>query len=179
MLKPRGPVARSEYIADECINPHPRFGALTQNIRSRRGSKVDIRVPLFRDEATPEFLGGGGEEVDAFVEMDAMAFGMGCCCMQVTFQARDVDESRYMFDQLAVLSPVFLALTAASPIMKGRLTDRDSRWDVIAAAVDDRTPAERGNSDTTTAITSSSSGMMGRCWLRVSTHCKSTVRGGW
>ena len=48
-----------------------------------------------------------------------------------------------MFDQLAVLSPVFLALTAASPIMKGRLTDRDSRWDVIAASVDDRTPAER------------------------------------
>ena len=62
----------------------------------------------------------------------------------MTFQARDVDESRYMFDQLAVLSPVFLALTAATPIFRGRLVDTDVRWDVIAASVDDRTPAERG-----------------------------------
>ena len=53
-------------------------------------------------------------------------------------------ESRYLFDQLAVLSPIFLALTAASPIFKGRLADVDVRWSTISAAVDDRTPAERG-----------------------------------
>ena len=35
--------------------------------------------------------------------MDAMAFGMRC--LQVTFQARDV-ESRHLYDQLAVLSPI-------------------------------------------------------------------------
>ena len=35
-------------------------------------------------------------------------------------------------------------MTAASPIFKGRLADRDARWGVIAQAVDDRTPAERG-----------------------------------
>ncbi|CAM9584264.1 unnamed protein product, partial [Phaeothamnion confervicola] len=50
-----GPVARSEYLSDAVINPHPRFAALTCNIRERRGSKVDIRVPLFRDAQTPEF----------------------------------------------------------------------------------------------------------------------------
>ena len=159
-LSPGGPISASAYVPDECINPHPRFGALTQTIRARRGSKVDIRMPLFRDTATPEFEplpssaaaaaaanGGGGvaragvptcppvcgpggameagpvsagaaaAEVPC-VEMDAMAFGMGCCCLQVTFQARDVDESRYMFDQLAVLSPLFLALTAATPVMR-------------------------------------------------------------
>lgn len=59
-------------------------------------------------------------------------------------QARDVDESRYMYDQLAVLSPVMLALTAATPILKGRLVDTDVRWNTIATSVDDRTPAERG-----------------------------------
>ncbi len=37
------------------INPHPRFATLTGNIRRRRGDKVDIRVPLFRDARTPEF----------------------------------------------------------------------------------------------------------------------------
>ncbi|CAN0456559.1 unnamed protein product, partial [Laminaria digitata] len=31
-------------------------------------------------------------------------------------QARDIDESRYMFDQLAVVSPIMLALSAATPI---------------------------------------------------------------
>ena len=38
---------------------------------------------------------------------------------QVTFQGRDVDESRYMYDQLAVLAPIMLAMTAATPIFKG------------------------------------------------------------
>lgn len=70
-----------------------------------------------------------------------------CCavlyCTTVR-QARDVDESRYMYDQLAVLSPVMLALTAATPILKGRLVDTDVRWNTIATSVDDRTPAERG-----------------------------------
>ncbi|CAN0046707.1 unnamed protein product, partial [Phaeothamnion confervicola] len=79
-----------------------------------------------------------------YIHMDAMAFGMGCCCLQLTFQARDIDESRYMYDQLAVLSPIMLALSAATPIFRGRLADTDVRWDVIAGSVDDRTPAERG-----------------------------------
>lgn len=52
-----GPRTLSEYIGDEIINPHPRFGTLTANIRQRRGSKVNIRVPLFRDRNTPEFKG--------------------------------------------------------------------------------------------------------------------------
>ena len=33
-----------------------RFAALTRNIRYRRGGKVDIKMPLFRDIKTPEFL---------------------------------------------------------------------------------------------------------------------------
>ncbi|CAN0539577.1 unnamed protein product, partial [Ectocarpus sp. 12 AP-2014] len=48
----QGPVANSAYIPDVVINPHPRFGALTKNIRARRGNNVDIRIPLFRDENT-------------------------------------------------------------------------------------------------------------------------------
>lgn len=50
-----GPITLSEYIGDGIINPHPRFGTLTANIRQRRGSKVNIKVPLFRDTNTPEF----------------------------------------------------------------------------------------------------------------------------
>lgn len=164
------PFSQSSFVPDSVINPHPRFAALTQNIRMRRGNKVDIRIPLFRDTHTPEFLRGSASDIptssstassdptslptssasdhklepNTDILMDCMAFGMGMCCLQVTFQARDVDESRYMYDQLAVLAPIMLAMTAATPIFKGRLADIDCRWTAIAQSVDDRTPAERG-----------------------------------
>jgi Glutamate-cysteine ligase len=46
------------------------------------------------------------ETTRAAVHMDAMAFGMGCCCLQITFQAKDIDESRFIYDQLAVMAPM-------------------------------------------------------------------------
>lgn len=86
--------SESVYVPDYIINPHPRFAALTRNIRQRRGQKVDIRVPLFKDTYTPEFLVGGSSkegslsypagfkmETDGFIHMDAMSFGMGMCCL--------------------------------------------------------------------------------------------------
>ena len=60
-----GPRTESEYIGDGIINPHPRFGTLTANIRQRRGSKVNIRVPLFRDRNTPEYAGFDAPHGDA------------------------------------------------------------------------------------------------------------------
>ncbi len=173
------PHSKSIFVPDNIINPHPRFAALTTNIRERRGKKVDIKVPLFKDENTPEFKSGLTEEEkeallppgidleeNGQIYMDCMAFGMGMCCLvsfgvffmpnlvmlilhifpsqQVTFQAKDVNESRYMYDQLAVLAPIMLALTAATPIFKGRLSDIDARWTVISQSVDDRTDAEKG-----------------------------------
>jgi len=80
------------------------------------------------------------------IHMDAMAFGMGCCCLQITFQGKDIDESRFMYDQLAVVAPIMMALTASTPILKGRLADTDCRWGIISEAVDDRTEKERGRS---------------------------------
>jgi glutamate--cysteine ligase catalytic subunit len=84
------------------------------------------------------------ENVRPAIHMDAMAFGMGCCCLQITFQAKDMDESRFMYDQLAVVAPIMMALTASTPILKGRIADTDCRWGVISESVDDRTLAERG-----------------------------------
>jgi len=73
-----------------------------------------------------------------------MAFGMGCCCLQITFQAWNVNEARRVYDALVPVTPIMLALTAASPAFRGYLADVDARWDVIAASVDDRTEEERG-----------------------------------
>jgi glutamate--cysteine ligase catalytic subunit len=40
--------------------------------------------------------------------MDAMAFGMGCCCLQITFQACDINEARRLYDQLAPVAPIMV-----------------------------------------------------------------------
>ena len=127
---PLGPVAASRLVSDRVINQNPRFGALTQNIRERRGSAVSIAAPL--------------EDGRGTAEMDAMAFGMGCCCLQITMQCQSERESRFLHDQLAVLAPLFLAVSAATPIANGKLLGTDARWDIISQSVDDRTPAERG-----------------------------------
>lgn len=87
------------------------------------------------------------ESVRAAIHMDAMAFGMGCCCLQITFQGKDVEESRFIYDQLNVLTPIMMALTASTPLLRGRIADTDCRWGIISESVDDRTLAERGRKD--------------------------------
>ena len=63
--------------------------------------------------------------------MDAMAFGMGMACLQCTFSTKNVDQARFIHDQLHIFSPLFLALTAATPILKGKLSALDVRWKII------------------------------------------------
>lgn len=136
---------RSCYFPDEAIFPgHPRFKTLTRNIRMRRGEKVSINLKVFRDKNTILPVAGSPAGQPDVVHMDAMGFGMGCCCLQLTFQACNIDEARSLYDQLTPLCPIMLALTAASPAFRGYLTESDCRWNVISASVDCRTEEERG-----------------------------------
>lgn len=156
-----GPKLRSQFLPDEIANPHIRFPTLAANIRARRGRKVEINVPVFHDEKTtwpfndptvnyelheyPEdddVRNGAAKPNNIY--MDAMAFGMGSCCLQITFQAKNIDEGRKMYDQLSPLGPILLAMSAATPIYKGFLADTDVRWNQISASMDDRTAEELG-----------------------------------
>ncbi|XP_032537736.1 glutamate--cysteine ligase catalytic subunit isoform X2 [Chiroxiphia lanceolata] len=148
-----GGASKSLFFPDEAINKHPRFSTLTRNIRHRRGEKVVINVPIFKDKNTPSpfietFPNDDGEAAKAakpdYIYMDAMGFGMGNCCLQVTFQACSISEARYLYDQLATICPIVMALSAASPFYRGYVSDIDCRWGVISASVDDRTREERG-----------------------------------
>ncbi|KAH6928125.1 hypothetical protein HPB50_012116 [Hyalomma asiaticum] len=144
----------SLFVPEEMIYPaHPRFRTLARNIRMRRGKRVVINVPIFQDANTPrpfvEDLAKLGADEEALlaarpdhVYMDAMGFGMGNCCLQVTLQACDMAEAMRLYDQLANVCPVMLALGASSPVFRGYLVDRDCRFDVISMAVDDRTDDE-------------------------------------
>ena len=84
-----GPVANSAYLSDEVINPHPRFGTLVGNIRSRRQGNVNIRIPK-ADVTTVTPLRSNDDcdddnesrnmattltDNDTTIHMDAMAFG--------------------------------------------------------------------------------------------------------
>jgi glutamate--cysteine ligase catalytic subunit len=158
---PSGPMLRSQFVPDQIANPHIRFPTLAANIRGRRGRKVEINVPVFKDERTPtpfkdptvdyemhswpedEDVRNGAAK-DDHVYMDAMVFGMGSCCLQITFQAKNIIEGRKLYDQLSPLGPIMLALTAATPIYKGFLVNTDVRWNQISRAVDDRSPEELG-----------------------------------
>ena len=156
-----GEKLRSQFLPDEIANPHIRFPTLAANIRSRRGRKVEINVPIFKDKKTPSPWSDptvnydlhkwpedddvrNGAVKDDYVYMDGMAFGMGSCCLQITFQAKNIREGRKLYDQLSPLGPILLALTAATPIYKGFLVDTDVRWNQIGRAVDDRTAEELG-----------------------------------
>ncbi|KAM4772254.1 glutamate--cysteine ligase catalytic subunit [Rhinophrynus dorsalis] len=145
--------SKSLFFPDEAINKHPRFSTLTRNIRHRRGEKVAINVPIFKDQNTPSpfierFPNDSGDDATAakpdHIYMDAMGFGMGNCCLQVTFQACSISEARCLYDQLVTICPIVMALSAAAPFYRGYVSDIDCRWGVISASVDDRTKEERG-----------------------------------
>ncbi|OUM64939.1 hypothetical protein PIROE2DRAFT_53864 [Piromyces sp. E2] len=154
--------SQSLFIPDQAITDHARFPTLTANIRQRRGSKVAINLPIYEDHLTPqpfrepeilkpkyhkkhytlpEVIEPAKEN---HVYLDCMCFGMGCSCLQVTFQASDIQEARFIYDALAPVTPILLALSAGAPAYKGYLVDTDCRWNVISGSVDDRNPIERG-----------------------------------
>jgi len=130
---PEHSVFKSLYMPDEVVEAHPRFETATRSIMQRRNGKVEIEVP----SAEGKGQGTG-------ICMDATAFGMGAGCLQVTMQAPDMTQARYLYDMMAVLAPLMLAITAGSPIWKGELVGVDARWGVLEQAGDDRTAGERG-----------------------------------
>ena len=161
----------SLFISDEAITKHVRFPTLTANIRKRRGEKVAINLPIFVDKNTPrpfreplppavveQNLAKAASTLPDYepnakedhVYLDAMCFGMGCSCLQVTIQACTVEAGRRLYDHLTVMTPIMLCLSACAPIFRGYLVDVDCRWEVIAGSVDDRTKQERGLEPLTT-----------------------------
>lgn len=120
-----GSASRSLFLPDQLINLHARFPTLTANIRTRRESKVAINMPIFHDTNTPRpFIdptipwdralypedsnAKDGAALPDHIYMDSMGFGMGCSCLQITFQACDIDEGRTLYDQLAPLGPIMV-----------------------------------------------------------------------
>ena len=77
--------------------------------------KVNILVAVFRDTNTPapfieRFMDAESQRaaLPDHIYMDHMGFGMGNSCLQLTFQACNVDEATLLYDQLANLCPIMV-----------------------------------------------------------------------
>jgi hypothetical protein len=49
-----------------------------------------------------------GAALPDHIYMDAMGFGMGCCCLQLTFQACNVGDARRLYDRLIPIGPILV-----------------------------------------------------------------------
>ncbi|KIO19700.1 hypothetical protein M407DRAFT_222350 [Tulasnella calospora MUT 4182] len=139
----------SMFLPEEAVtSTDPKYTTIAQGIDSRRGHKPIINLPVFRDTNTPQPFRDPTVPPECTVLLDhilldAVSFGPGCCCLQVTMQAADIDQARILYDSLIPIAPIMLALTAASPAYKGFLSDVDCRWELLSKCVDDRTKEEQ------------------------------------
>lgn len=156
----RKSITGSLFLPDEIIYPHTRYSILTRDMMRHRRGKVTINVPIFKDidtasnfqedhtiilrYAADKNKAANHASLPGHIYMDAMAFGLGNCCLQITLQAYCLEEARILYDQLATFCPIMLALTAASPVFRGYLTEIDSQWHVTSKAMDCRSEEEKG-----------------------------------
>lgn len=133
----------SNYVPEISTNPHPRMISIAASVKERRGKKVDIQFPLYQDENTDMKASTPLEPHPGMVHMDSMHFGMGCCCLQITYETININHSRYLYDMFIPFTPILSALSQSAPIFKGKLTEYDFRWESIELATDCRTDNER------------------------------------
>ena len=103
------PFSESIFTSDCIINPHPRFGTLTRNIRLRRGEKVCIKVPIYNDVNTNREV-NESEPFPGYIYGDSMAFGMGNCCFQMTIGSCSLNNSCYLYDQFIPFTPILVII---------------------------------------------------------------------
>lgn len=127
----------SRYVPDELVSSRSRYTSLESNARARRGKPMSVKLPMYRDSNTTLVPGNA-------IDLEGTIFGPGACGLQVTMETKDVREACEMHDQLCVLGPIMLALTASTPIFRGYLADVDARWNTISQTYDDRTEEEMG-----------------------------------
>jgi len=99
-------------------------------------------MPLYQDKKTSNEK-TYCEPIPGQIYMDAMHYGMGCSCLQITYEAQNINNARFLYDCFVPFTPIMSALSASAPIYKGKLSSYDLRWQVIEQSVDCRSPAER------------------------------------
>ncbi|XP_076314760.1 glutamate--cysteine ligase catalytic subunit-like [Tachypleus tridentatus] len=157
---PESGITMSLFVPDELIcQNNPIYKATFISLEKRRGKRANVNIPIFKDRNTPdpftenlEALGGdvqfGVEAKPNHVYEDCSVIGQASCTLQTTIQASCLEDSKFVHDQLCVLAPIMMALSASSPVRRGYLTDHDCRWQAMAESFDDRTRREINHPET-------------------------------
>ena len=144
---PESGIAPSFFFPDAFITKtmSARNERVYEALRKQKGRNPSAHIPIFKDIKTQspfkDPCGDPQAKID-HVYLYTSALGGGYNSLQVTIGCRNLDEARQLYDQLAVFSPILLALTAGEPIHRGFLCDVDSRWGIIAAMMDGRSKDE-------------------------------------
>ncbi|XP_076117635.1 glutamate--cysteine ligase catalytic subunit-like [Mytilus galloprovincialis] len=149
---PNNVTSKPWFSPDDVIyKGRQRTTSIHQNIKDRKGGKIEILIPVYQDIKTklafPAVIKTKWkmeQSNDNSIFMEGLVFGAGCCGLQTTFQMDNLDEARFLYDQLVNICPIMLALSAASPVHRGYLSDIDTRWPVLSQSFDDRTDEEKG-----------------------------------
>ena len=133
----------SKYISDLLANrSFQRYDLITEYLRSR-GDLQSAQLALFKDKNTDFESPLPGETKVGLISCDSHMFSACCAVLHVTLSSPTLKDASWLHDQLHVFSPIFLALTASSCLVKDKLAAKDTRWGSNGTTSDDRTPEEK------------------------------------
>ena len=132
----------SKYSPDVLFAPKMRYYSNGKKTNLRKGEPVVFDVPIWKDkntsfEVSEEFPRPGFITLDN-ITIDSTAIAN----LQGTFGTKNLSAARYLHDQMHILTPITYALTAASPIMSGKLLDSDCHYLIWKWYMDGRTKEE-------------------------------------
>jgi glutamate--cysteine ligase catalytic subunit len=131
-------ISNSRIISDTIFHENIRYKIGSRSLRLRRKENIEVKIPVEKDERTEEVE--KNEPFPGSVYIDAESFSG---CIHVTFETKCLSEARWLYDQISVIATITNALSAATPIISGKLVATDNRWEMNTMGQDDRTPEER------------------------------------
>lgn len=114
--------------------------ALKTNLR--KGETVIFDIPIWKDKNTPSIKTDESSK-PGYISLDNVSIDSTAIAnLQGTFGTKNLSAARYLHDQMHVLTPITYALSAASPIMSGKLLDSDCHYLLWKWFMDGRTKEE-------------------------------------
>lgn len=108
----------------------------SKNIKTLRSGKID---EIFKNKTQDEKLFIFSKD---YITLDSFGFGMGNCCIQITYSFRNLFEARKAYDSFSVLSGLLAAFSASTAVVDSALIDWDLRSRMIEQSADCRKPQE-------------------------------------
>jgi hypothetical protein len=98
---------------------------LTQPFRGNGTCSLTMQVRFLDPRDKPRILTRStlflearqGAALVDHIYMDAMGFGMGCCCLQLTFQCCNIEDARRMYDALIPIGPIMVRRSFFAPAL--------------------------------------------------------------